>query len=699
MKILSLFLALLSTLPAPATTWYVKATGGGTRYDAGTNPSGQCNGQSSSAYVSGVNQPCPYNDGRLLWNNPFAFNNAVWVMSSGDTVVLLDSGPTNQTRFSGSANASSGNFCFGIGTTCNPPDWPSNVTLQGVNAGSCSATLTAPNSTYTYQGGDPAKQSWIWGGSGAFYVLPFIATNTATASCIHITDHSNCGVNAVPAPGGASPSCSGTDYTSYGIYTGTAATPLNANITLTDVTIEGMQAKGIIGAIGGLWTLNRVGIGYNGQAGWDLDDGSAHFSTGSVVASYLAIYWNGCAQQNYPYSNTIPVEGLTCAGQSNGGSGDGLGTPVTPLNFSCDHCLGFNNVQDAFDLGHTFGSTIQITNSLFFANSGGTIKVGPNQSVIAYNNLIVGNGQRMSQAITGTPSNYNGNLGDFNRSGTVGGTNVQGNSAIIAGPPGSPATISSIGTAVTGVNTHFTTQLSNGDILIPDTSDPATWSRTVTIIDDTHLTLSSAWPGGSVGSTYGVKVNPSPASTSVIHRYHNSLAGYESSFWDDQCQVAGTLAGYAYQGQVNEALCPGYVIDDRDNLYAGYSTASLNAGATPVTWSEVQPSLENHNLCYNMRSSLCVGTGDVTSTPLLTSQPATPITAESQLDNYQFALTTSSPAKATGVTISGQTSDYLGNAWLSPPSMGALEFGSTPPPSSGVILNGTIQISGGVILQ
>src|ERR1035437_6931544 len=68
MKRFILLLFLFCTIPAFATTWYVNATGG-TRYSVNIT-SGQCNGQSPTAYPgSGVNQNCAFGDVRYLWTD------------------------------------------------------------------------------------------------------------------------------------------------------------------------------------------------------------------------------------------------------------------------------------------------------------------------------------------------------------------------------------------------------------------------------------------------------------------------------------------------------------------------------------------------------------------------------------------------------------------------------------------------------
>jgi hypothetical protein len=660
------------TLHTP-TNWYVDPLNGGPRYSAASSPhvSNSCNGSSPTAFnpSGGKNQNCPYNTVEQLWNDPYVAADANYVMLSGDVAIIANCSQSQTTgcEIAGASSAAAqGNPCWGTGVYCVPPTLPSGVTIQGLNAGSCRTNLTVPNNpSYTYTAGDPTKQAWLWAGGGAFFALSFISTQNGAISCVHLSDHSPCGAVANPVTNGhPSPTC-GADYASYGIYRGTATTPTNGNNTFTDVTIEGFQSKGMIGNIGGTWYYNYVAVGGNGQTGDDYDPGSGQISTGSFVGFHYYSYFNGCSQE-YPYVHTIPF--TNCLGQSNGGQGDGIGTPVTQFPFSCNQCGAWYNTQDAFDLGHTYGSTYSVTNSMFFGNLGGNTKFGPNSSGTIASNLIDANCTRMFSAITGMDPFFNINLSDGCRASTAGGTNILSNSPILSG------TFTSTGVNVVGTNTHFTTELANGNTIVPDET-PISNGRTVTVIDDTHLTLSSAF-AADISGDYVSRLNSSPASTSAIHRYFNTIWTYANAFWDDQCQgIANLGTGNPGQAKQDPSLCPsGYTIDDRDNIYNGYSNPGYNLGVQPIVWTELVPTTENHELCFTVRSAQCVGAGDLTGSPLFVSQPATPMTAESQLDNPNFVLSGSSPAIGAGVTISIFPSDYSGNPRHNPPSMGALDL-------------------------
>ncbi len=86
----------------------------------------------------------------------------------------------------------------------------------------------------------------------------------------------------------------------------------------------------------------------------------------------------------------------------------------------------------------------------------------------------------------------------------------------------------------------------------------------------------------------------------------------------------------------------------------------------------------NHNLFYNVRSGWCptpLQTGETcdTADPLFTGEPASPISHEYDLDNFNFDPSSSSPAIGAGIAIPGITTDYTGATRPNPPSIGAIE--------------------------
>jgi len=406
------------TPTGPGTTWYVNPTTGGTRYST-SNPSGQCNGQSSSAYVSGVNQPCPFNDPRLLWTDPYAYANQAWIISGGDTVIFSGfeqgTGLTGQISGSGSASGP-GNFCFGLGTYCTPPAVPSGTSGQhtrliGINClTSCSTTS---NNAFIAPLGwsipDPTQVEYLWGGgdSGGHpqFALDLRGSQYVDIQGLDFSDHSSCIAFGSPAP----PTCANPNLgTDEGLFTNNAS----GNILLQDVRIHGFRGSGLQGPIGGPWTVTRVQVNFNGFAGWNFDDGSAtpDGAGSSIMANYVVMTGNGCNEE-YPVTDAYPA--ASCYDSATGGFGDSWSGQDTNLDaLTCNHCAQLYNTKDGFIGPHTQIKTLLIENSVSIGNEGQQWKWGaqPNSSTTFINNVTVGNCYRLTAPIPGQPTNYQANL-------------------------------------------------------------------------------------------------------------------------------------------------------------------------------------------------------------------------------------------------------------------------------------------------
>lgn len=362
--------------------WYVRVDGAAL-YSAG-NPAGGCDGKADAAYPgSGVNRHCAMNDiGYLDYDGTYT-TVTKWVISGGDIVHIGPGkfrcgyrGPNpvdhNGLAMAGSPNAN----CFpGVpsGTAANP--------TQFIGAG---------------QG-----QTQIYGGYSAGAIFGLGGAGFIVISGIELTDHAQC------SRVGTGPQCSSDypldDYAQNGITTDTST----HDITLKDLNIHGFTSRGILGPIGGLVTVDHVRIAFNGAAGWDFDDGNGTPSVnGSVKATFLTVEGNGCNEE-YPIVHT-PFPAASCFDQDHGGYGDGVGTPGTPLNFSCDQCIFRYNTQDGLDLLHTHGSSISVTNSTSYGNMGQQWKMGAMQSVDFENNTTVHNCNRLSAPMPGRTDTFAG---------------------------------------------------------------------------------------------------------------------------------------------------------------------------------------------------------------------------------------------------------------------------------------------------
>jgi hypothetical protein len=410
-------------MPAFGTTWYVRKDGG-TRYSA-KSPMGQCDGKADAAYRgSGVNQPCAFKDYRYLWDDQ-SYGNDAWVIAGGDTVILRG-GPWRVGFDAATGRGTGYTWCVGGQGpyTCSNPTIPSGTATRhtrilGENYAACSVGNAV----------DKTKVTQIFGGFAVGTALNLSGAQYVDVQCLEISSHAQCVSHGDPMlPRGCSRGGPLDDFDSDGV-----ATDVHTHdVLMQDLWIHGHTDRGVIGAIGGVVTCLRCDIAYNGMAGWDFDDGRHTPSVNGVWNfNYSTIEWSGC-NQIYPGNMAY-----SCYGQSNGGYGDGVGTPPGMcLTAHVDHSAFNYNTQDGLDLGHidTGRCTMTVTNSTAQGNNGQPFKWGPNENPAVFtNNTVMANCLRMSQPMAGLPSTYNAHLGDFCRSSDALSFNFrQGGTALIA---------------------------------------------------------------------------------------------------------------------------------------------------------------------------------------------------------------------------------------------------------------------------
>jgi hypothetical protein len=135
----------------------------------------------------------------------------------------------------------------------------------------------------------------------------------------------------------------------------------------------------------------------------------------------------------------------------------------------------------------------------------------------------------------------------------------------------------------------------------------------------------------------------------------------------------------------------------RDNLFYGITdplTPSWNGSkitlfcyslcqGNPGNSNDKQWTIRSNNLMYAFRtgSGQCTHPNEICKDPLLTNEPPTTVVHESDYDVFNptvagnsFLLTSESPAKGTGIPVSGLTTDYHGTTRPNPPAIGALEY-------------------------
>ena len=390
MKTFVLSLLMLLTLPALATTWYVRPDGG-SRFSP-DNRHGQCNGKADAAYPgNGNNRNCAFDDPRYLYstggNQPYS-----WIISGGDTVIMRG-GPY---RIGGSTSAACPAFSNGCASDNSfipapPPGTTAQPTrILGENYASCSA------------------KTQLYGGYTVNAVFDLRGTHDVQVECFDMTDHSQCSVMGDRRPA----SCTGTladDLAKSGILTDDNT----HDITLQDLDIHGFRSNGISGPVGGVVNATRVRIAFNGSAGWNFDDGLGHHSiNGQMNWSSVTLEGNGCIEE-YPITHAFPA--VACYDDGNGGYGDAVGTNDDQINFNVDHSTFRYNTQDGLDLLHDRGANITITNSSFYGNMGQQLKLGPMASTVVRNNLFLTNCKRLAADMPGAPAGYNAELSDFCR--------------------------------------------------------------------------------------------------------------------------------------------------------------------------------------------------------------------------------------------------------------------------------------------
>jgi hypothetical protein len=411
MKRLIYFILIFSTSPIFATqTWFVRADGG-SRFDSAVT-TGQCDGLADVAYPgSGTNQHCAFNDFRYMWMDG-TFGNSVWIIASGDTVVIRgctalgsQQNPDNPHCRVGQDNASNTNiFCQGISAFqgCSMPPPPNGTSgahtkiLGGCAFGTytCNPVVGYPyvsnNLTQLFLGFNGTALMWLNGAS--FIDIEGLELTTHNSVC------STVGAPAFPAFCNNGPPAD--DFGRWGII----FTNTTSNIFLQDIYIHGFSNLGMGGPFGPSITLNRVSIDFNAFAGWNMDDGSATpDGTGATLTqNQVTFVGNGCKEQ-YPIVNT-QFPALACWDSDSGGFGDSWSGQTTNLDsFTCDRCYVAFNTKDGAIGPHTLLKNLSLTNSKWQGNMGQQGKWGmqPNSTTVITNNEFIGNCQVMSVQLPG----------------------------------------------------------------------------------------------------------------------------------------------------------------------------------------------------------------------------------------------------------------------------------------------------------
>jgi len=144
----------------------------------------------------------------------------------------------------------------------------------------------------------------------------------------------------------------------------------------------------------------------------------------------------------------------------------------------------------------------------------------------------------------------------------------------------------------------------------------------------------------------------------------NTTIGYSTIMFDLSCQSPNGCGSTPYVF--------------RDNIMLGFLQPTYNPqfAQPPAVYYLSDDSdnvIEDHNVYYNTHNIDCPSQGDICSDPLFVNEPPLTVVSESQFDNFNFSLSSNSPAIGAGVAISGLTTDLDGNPRANPPSDGAIE--------------------------
>ena len=656
MKKILLGVLLVLTTPAFATTWFVRQDGG-TRYDATYNPTGECNGRADASYGStggtGTNKACAYAEFQYLWdfgNAPGASgtDHIAWVIAGGDTVVIRGclSGEGSCRIGWDTPNGSTNRFCPFVGNnSCYNPTVPAGTSTQHTtfiggyaydHGGNASGGGTQPNA---YR----SNLTEIFGGYDLFYTFNLASTSYVDVKGIMLTVH-----NAVsPGNPGYPGNCTRGGSPAYPVACQTGAQPYDdnarngflldansANIAFTDVYVYGFSGSGLFGPMGVGISGTRMESSFNAGDAWQLDDGS---DTANATGASLALsYFTAIGNGCYgEYPIVHSFPARACYDSSSGSAGG-------------DTLSGQDSTLATLTLDHGY-----------FAYNTKDSWIGPHTQV-------------GTQTITDSYS-Y-GNMGAQWKWGqTIGGSTTFMNNLVVGD-------CTRMGELIPGASQSFALSSSLGGAYL---SAFCRGSETMALISRTTATNLFA------GNTF--------------------IGTWNTSLLSENCGY------YSIGNHFNpETNCNTTTYTVKDNIFLGYSLG----GTTPSLYNDDSGGTAgisfttSYNQQFGLANTTAVGgsacgvNNIACASPSLLSQPAQTITTAAALDVFNpfsgtgnsFYPATGSPVIGAGNAVSGLTADYYGTVRPSPPSMGAVEFG-TPVPSASPTITGSATVTGSFSVQ
>lgn len=679
-------------------TWYVTPTGG-TRFSANVT-SGLCNGQANTAPSGGSpNQSCAYNDFRYLWDDDSgAVGAGAWVIAGGDTVMVggctasvNQINPSNPNCRIGWDNPNGGGstnlWCQFIGNNiCFNPTIPSGSISQptrilGMNYASCATGGQTNPRNYA-----PGQLAQLFAGFGLTWSFDLRDTQNVTIGCIEFTTHNGVCVTAGnPAyPRGCSSNPPIDDFAGNGWYLNR-----NSKISFQDVYTHGFSSSGMFGPFQGV-TMLRSFVGFNASAAWQMDDG--HTTPNGLLSILNAVYptmeGNGCSEE-YPIVHAFSAQ--ACYDDNSNGFGDALSGQDTLLNtLIWDHGLVFYNTKDAFIGPHPLIKNLTITNSMAYGSSGSQWKfiTDTNATLGFFNNLTIGNCNRMSVALPGAARSFGGI--HITQVVVTGGTTATFTTAPQSFTAGQTVFIWNFQNSGAFLDGQSVTVLSAG---LTSTQFEAIIASATngTYVDSGFTNVTNSGVGGAYLSDYcraaGNTMGSNLRSGSTWTTANSTFVGYTGYHMFISC-------GIAYP---NNESCGTSTWNVTNDIFLGFTLAGVGVGPSvvlPTGGPAVTATFLNNIDIFNKPGSgvTCGSGGNICVDPALVSQPIQQSggwTNVTFLDGFNFNLTSGSPAIGAGITYTGILStDNAGNTQTSPPVIGGLVFATAPtahPQSFGTI--------------
>jgi hypothetical protein len=616
-------------------TWYV-LPGGGTLYSA-TNTAGQCNGQANVTYAaaggtgSQTNLPCAVGNIRDLWADGVTYQGMQWVISGGDTVVVApQAGGYNTGLDQPSGSGWLPTNCQGSAYGCYMPTIPSGSPSQhtrilGSNWASCHNDSAKTTLVVSYQA------------NGAINVTD---SQFVDVACFEIIGKGACS-------GGYTNACTASSNSGNN---GILESALSSDDTYTDIFIHGTTGNGLYGPTGVGVVANYLHVRGAPSAGIEMDDNAWNSGNISVAGGFTMnnsiIEWTGCVEE-YPVVHNYPF--IECRDQNTSGYGDGFGTASTTGDWYFDHDTFQYNFQDGLDLLHSGMQNLSITNSFAQANEGQEFKIGSGDNIVFRNNIALGNCFRLGVLIGDEPASALAPGGAFPGV-NYGLCRAGANLAMHFTDQGTYDVQNNTIVSVTGTDTPMTIACEGGWDSCTNAKAVFQNNLVMNYLDTLNPNGVGKIPAlfylGNDGNqwNWGIPWNPPYSPDPVTGLYFMPLED-------------------GWQTRTNNIY---YNVRTIDPGYAGSPDSTYG----PLNWCP---------LSFNARLGPNYGTLETCDTqdPLFVNEPAnsmtTSISAETDLDSFNFAPSSGSPANGAGVAVPGLTTDFNGNLRPNPPSIGAIE--------------------------